>query len=365
MHIGIFLAPYQRHSGAGEYYHHLIWELTVPNNGLHYTVFLPSDADRSAEEHLPGVTCVRTRVPSSPALLRHAATVLSRVAARHRPALDLLHCVNTPMPLFGGPTVLTVYDLREEDLPETHGAFHNAFVKATRPGALRRANRVIAISRFTAARLAVHYPACVSKTRIIPLGCVASAGGDMTQPPHPRPYILTVGHLRPHKNHQRLIRAFNALASQDDFPFDLVVVGRNDLGEAFMREEAGGCHPLGRIVFTGEITEGEKAAWYRHASLFVFPSLYEGFGLPLLEAFAAGVPVAASDIPIFRELYGLEKALFNPRDPEAIARTINVMVLDNDLRRRSLAAGAEITATYTWPRMAERTIRVYQELVNG
>jgi glycosyltransferase involved in cell wall biosynthesis len=227
-----------------------------------------------------------------------------------------------------------------------------------------RRTRIITPSRASAAALLAFYGLTVPDSRVLPWGVDTSFAGaseDLSVVAGvrlPERYYLHVGARRPHKNVQQLVRVLAGLAEPDM----LILVGSPD-GRwpdptLDLARELGVAH---RILAFGHVTEPELTALYRRARAFLYPSLIEGFGLPLLEAMAAGVPVVASDIPVFREVADGAAAFVPPTDTGAWVSAIRE--LDEPGRRAALIdAGHRRAAAATWDRAADRLASI---LIDG
>lgn len=170
-------------------------------------------------------------------------------------------------------------------------------------------------------------------------------------------YILSVASLLPHKNLHRLIEAFGLLAGGMDR--ELVLVGIK--GSALRTVKGAiGRGLRGRVRLLGSVSDGELVALYRNAGVFVLPSLFEGFGIPLLEAMSLGCPVAASDRTAVPEIVGRAGALFDPEDPAAIARAIQAILSDEGVRDDFIKKGFERAKGFSWEKMARRTVGAYE-----
>lgn len=227
----------------------------------------------------------------------------------------------------------------------------------------RRAAAILCDSRFTYDEWLRFYRR-TQDVHVIPLGVEPGffdarpgAADHLT----PNPYLLYVGNVKPHKNLRRLIEAF--LQIKDRIPHDLVIAGKMEGLRSADRAIPGLVAAGGeRIRMTGRISQAEIEALYAGADLFVFPSLYEGFGFPPLEAMAAGTAVAASDVPVVREACAEAAEYFNPRDPADIARAIETALAPaarEDLVRR----GQERAREMSWDRPLAATERVIRELL--
>lgn len=178
-----------------------------------------------------------------------------------------------------------------------------------------------------------------------------------------KPFIMYIGRPTPHKNLERLIEAFEKL-SEEHPDLLLALAGKKDSNyrriESKVRKKG-----LKNVVFTGFVGEGQLRWMYENCSAYVFPSLSEGFGLPGLEAMAHGAPVVSSDATCLPEIYGQAAHYFDPRDIGAMAAAIDRVLNDGALRQKLIAAGAERVKKYSWRRMAEQTLAVYQKALGS
>ena len=286
-------------------------------------------------------------------------------AAVRRRGLDLLHNMSSFAPVFPGiPQVTTIHDLIYKRFPETHAGLLSLGVQALVPLAARRSRRIIADSEATKRDIVelLH----LDPGRID----VAYAGPGMREvEPVPErdlrerfdlgnaPIVLTVSAKRPHKNLERLFKAFGGVRLEP--PPVLVVPGYATPFEQDLRRKADETAP-DRIRFTGWLDDNVLEGFYRAASCFVFPSLAEGFGLPVLEALARGVPVASSNASSLPEVAGDAALYFDPLDTEAIRTAIERVLSEPDLRARLAAAGPGRARSFTWDATAERTLESYR-----
>lgn len=265
-------------------------------------------------------------------------------------------------------SVVTLHDLTFVLHPGTHTPASRAYYAAT-GDSVRRAQRVIAVSRRTAAdatrllgvdpsRLRVIYEAAGPAFAPRPwqeLGPVARRCGF----DHDRRFVLLVGTLEPRKNLPVAIAAFARTRKQTDA--QLLVVGRQGPLAADAFRAAAGSGVESDVHFLGAVAEADLAVLYSHASVFAFPSLYEGFGLPLLEAMACGAPVVSSDAGSMREVVGDAGLLLPPDDVERWAGAFGRLLTDErlaaDLRQRGFGRSAQ----FTWQRAARETRAVYRE----
>jgi glycosyltransferase involved in cell wall biosynthesis len=365
MHIGFMLIPYQQYTGAGEYYQHLIQEIVRLDSVNKYSVFFPSDADTAIFEKNKNVTCIRTPIHSRPGPLRYMETMLTEFINNYKPAINILHCFNFPLPNFHkGKIVLTIYDLREEDLPESCGVIHRLIMGYIAPAAIKKANYIITISKFSQKRLEAHYPISSEKSTAISIAVDTSeilAQSSGQGPLRSRPYLFAIGQIAPHKNFANLIFAFNILLNRG-CDYDLVIAGHNFRNPEFVKKLHGLSVDKNRVIFTGRLSNQDKISFLKHAKLFVFPSLYEGFGIPILEAFTLQTPQAVSRIPVFEEIFGFSDAMFDPKSPADIANVIEKICKDQSLQDKIVSHGRKKLAEFTWEKTARATLNVYNIL---
>jgi glycosyltransferase involved in cell wall biosynthesis len=177
-----------------------------------------------------------------------------------------------------------------------------------------------------------------------------------------KPFIMYIGRPTPHKNLERLIEAFTKLqVSHPDLR--LVLAGKKDLNYTRIESTVKN-RGIKNVVFTGFISEGNLRWLYEHCAAYVFPSLSEGFGLPGLEAMIHGAPVASSNATCSPEIYGKAAHYFNPLDVNAMAEAINDVLTNDKLRQELIAAGYDQVKKYSWQRMAEQTLAIYEHCLS-
>jgi glycosyltransferase involved in cell wall biosynthesis len=280
-----------------------------------------------------------------------------------RLGVDLLHCPHYIRPLLCTvPTVVTIHDcihlLFPQYLPSTMAYRYARFMMGN---AVRRSARVFTVSEASRADILRFYPfADPEKVLVIPNAIDA----ELLQDPGPEEmervreryqlrgrFVLFAGNVKPHKNLERLIRAFARVRGQE---------GNEDLRLVLIGDEVSRYGSLRRTVeengvrqdvrFFGFVPHGTLAALYRMAAVFAFPSLYEGFGLPPLEAMACGTPVVTSRISSLPEVVGDGALLVDPYSEEAIAQGIARVLDDDELRRGLVERGLERAAAFSWDR---------------
>jgi len=285
---------------------------------------------------------------------------LPRALARLRP--DVYHAPYYAVPaVIPVPMVLTVYDLIPQLFPQywPNHALRAAIDVWTRY-AIRRADRVIAISESTASDLARLVPSAAGKTRVALLGVTPRPHATSTKRDAAgEPYLLYVGSNKPHKNLPRLVAAFARLAPE--IAGRLVIAGAWDNDYPQARDEARQRGLDRRVTFEHRPSDQRLDELFANATAFVFPSLYEGFGLPVLEAMAAGLPVATSARGSLGEVAGDAALLFDPTSDEEMAAALRRLLCDEALRARLSAAGRARAALFPWSRTARDTLEIYRE----
>jgi glycosyltransferase involved in cell wall biosynthesis len=265
-------------------------------------------------------------------------TGLPRVARRAR--VDVLHCTTYRGPLGSRPpAVVTVHDLAVFRHPEAFPRWTRTYGRLVVPHMIRAARRVIAVSEFTRRELVEVLRVPEERIRVIP-----NAVDEEFRPDGPAAegdYVLAVGTLEPRKNLERLGEAASLAG------LELRVVGARGWG---------GVSANGHWL--GELPDDELARLYRGARCFAYPSLYEGFGIPILEAMACGVPVVTSAGGATEEVAGGAAVLVDPRDPAGIARGIEEAAARRDELRR---LGLERARLANWASVAAQTVEVYRE----
>jgi len=284
--------------------------------------------------------------------------------------LDLLHYPNQ----FGGAflprhikRVATLHDLTPLLFPRFHPRRRVLGFRLLARGSLRRCDRIIVYSDNTRRDLLSRAMAARDAIVNIPLGVnpglrpgLFSEGFTERYGLH-RPFILTVGVLEPRKNHIVLFETLRRLRHRGQ-DASLVVIGREGWrwSSPLARPEYHDLAPSVRIL--ADVPERDLAEFYGRAAVFVYPSLYEGFGLPILEAMACGAPVVCSSSSSLPEVAGDAALYADPRDPEQFADQVSRLLCDPELRRRMVEAGLRRARQFSWQRTAQETIAVYRSV---
>ncbi len=368
MKIGIDARMYgPRHSGLGRYVEQLIEQLKDIDTDNEYVIFLKHDTfdlfvlpsakwkKVLADVHWYGVE-EQLKMP--------------RIIKKEQ--VDLMHFPHWNIPLmYRGPFVVTIHDLimfhyvRKD--ATTHGPvvfwikdmLHRFVVHS----AAKRAKHIFATSEFTKhdivktlnvdeQKINVTYQAPFSDHRESTINNNAVLQKNIIG----SPYVLYVGNAYPHKNLTRLIAAFKKVNTKMDDTHQLVLVGKKSKWYSVLEDSVGFDSS---IVFTGFVTDEELNELYEHAVLYAFPSLYEGFGLPPLEAMMHGIPVVSSNASCMPEVLGSAALYFDPESVEDMARVIGIGLSHEDIRYTLQQQAKEELKKYSWKHLGEKTLRIY------
>ena len=276
---------------------------------------------------------------------------------------DVFHATNFIAPPSRKiPTVVTVHDIGFVHRPQDVSPGVRRMARLL-PDILRRAGAIIAVSEFTRSEISTWLPEVADRVTVIPNGRhVRPSGPDDGLPPGP-PYALMLGTLEPRKNPTLAIDAFSALRRRG-VELRLVLAG----GESPLIDVPGLLRARGldapEVVRTGYLDDRRLSALLKHARLLVFPSLYEGFGMPLLEAMGAGVPVVAARAGATPETLGDAGVLIEPGDVDGFADAMERVASDDALRAELIAAGRARAARFTWARAGAACLELYRSVVS-
>ena len=351
----------ERESGNETYAVNLLRALADDPAGNTYQVLTPyPDRLRAILALPPSATVVRVRPAAS--LLRIPFGIPQAVR-RHRS--EVLHVTYVAPPVVSCPTVVSVHDLSYLAYPQSVSPRTRLILTVLVRASVRRAACVIAISAFTRQDLVTRYGIAAEKISVIHLaagpafGVLDDAGRQRLPEGVSEPYVLAVGNLEPRKNLARLIEAFAAVAFEPGVSAKLVLVGKSKGQEAPLARLVEQHGLRERVVFTGFVEEDQLVLLYNRAALFIYPSLYEGFGLPPLEAMACGCPVVASNVTAIPEVLGDAALLVDPTSTRALAEAMRQVLLGNELARDLRARGLRQVARYSWAQAAQQTREVY------
>lgn len=361
--------------GVGRFASSLLRALVVQEPALRHTVVgFADDRDKPHLVEAGGpVTYTYLPVRRRPAQLAYKLLGVPSVNRWVKELPDVMvypNFVSFPR-LPGVPSVLVVHDLAHLDLPEVVADKNRRYLARWVPKSMQQCDAVMVPSQFTAERLAHHFPDLTKPVKVIPLGvderfhttdrqAVAQVRKQLGLPEH---FILFLGSLQPRKNLGALLRAYEALPDELTKTYGLVLAGargwKNEpLEKQIKRLQATGL----RIVIPGFIDEGQLPALYAAADLFAFPSTYEGFGLPPLEAMACGTPVIAANAAASPELLHDVALLVDPDNTEAFAAALASLLTDERLHSHYSRRGLNKAKEYTWERTAQSFIALMKEM---
>lgn len=380
MRIGIDVtSALTQGGGIGRYTRELVRALTALDGRSDYHLFAAKEV---------GETAVPDPLPSGEHIHFHAAPLteawLYRLWYRLRiPApvqwttgpLDLFHSPDFVLPPVaeGIPTLLTVHDLSFVHYPEVYPSVLVDYLNRVVPWSIRRATHVLADSAATRDDLVAAWQVPADKITVLYSG-VNEQFRPVTEPEiltavanryhlDDTPYFLSVGTVQPRKNYQMLIRAFAPVAAVH--PHNLYIAGgKGWLYDDMLAEiERQGLN--GRVRFLGFVADADLPALYSQATLFLFPSLYEGFGLPLLEAMQCGVPVVTSHSSSLPEVVGETAVQLSPHDQKAWTNALQNLVADPAWRAHLVAAGYRRARQFSWQKAAQELLSLYQTLLRS
>lgn len=283
----------------------------------------------------------------------------------------LLHTPNYILMPFAGPCLTTVHDLSAFNFPETHPPERVRFLEKRLPATLARADRILTDSRFIADEIRDKLGVAENKLRVVPLGV------DARFAPRQRHeieeamqrhalvagnYLLVVATQEPRKNLARLARAYAALPAELRKQYPLVIVGARGWLSGELEKTLAPLEASGSSRRLGYVSEEDLPLIYAGAHAFAFPSIYEGFGLPVLEAMASGIPVLTSRVSSLPEVCGDIALCVDPFDEGALSEGLRRLLQDDPWRERCVRDGLAHAAGFPWSRCVEETVAVYREL---
>jgi glycosyltransferase involved in cell wall biosynthesis len=297
---------------------------------------------------------------------------LGRLIRADRP--DLIHVQYTAPLLARTPIVVTVHDVSFIEHPEYFTGTRRSQLRLTVGRTVKRAARILTVSEFSRDAILRAYDIAPEKVRVIPnaanpefrvIGRERAQKAVRDRLGFEAPFIFSVGDLQPRKNQIGLIAAFSKLLT--DYPqlrHHLVLTGKETWFTPKVRDAARSCGFAARIHFTGFVSDDDLLELYNACDCFVFPSFYEGFGLPILEAMACGRAVACSNTTSMPEVADGAGLLFDPHQTAEITRALKDLLLDSELRSRMERLGLQRAASFTWKKSARATLEVYKEVFN-
>jgi glycosyltransferase involved in cell wall biosynthesis len=351
-------------TGNEVYIRNLLEQYTELDPGSDYVVYV---AKPNADQSVPAR--FRKRWVSENPFLRLGIDIPVNL---RRDCPDLIHVQYTGPLLCNVPMVVSVHDISYLEYPEYFTYFRSKQLRYTVKKTVQRAARILTPSEFSKRAIVDAYRIPEEKVVV-----VHNAVSGKFRPMHretakawvekkfniPGPFIMTVGDIQPRKNHLGLIRAFEGLiASTPRLTHQLVMVGKETWFAPTVRKAAAKSKVANRIHFTDWVSDDDLRYLYGACDCFVFPSFYEGFGLPILEAMACGRAVVCANTSAMPEVANAAALLFDPKSPSELARALRDVLLDEELRLRMERLGVQRASAFTWSRAAQKTLDIYHEV---
>jgi len=373
MKIGINARQIQnRHTGPENYMLNLILNLKRIDKNNEYVLFFGKDRPVPEAILNAGFDYDISRMPTHNQLLKilWAHLYLPNRIRAHR--IDLFHEPSFVAPVFKRcPMVTTVYDIAHLYFPFCYTRRTRAYLNRLLPRSIRQSDLLIAISESTKNDIIDHFGIPPEKVHVVHGGVdpVYRTIEDEERLEEVRKayrikgdFILTVGGITPRKNLIRLIRAFKMLRDDRKIDCQLVIVGKKGWLYEGVFKEAAASGLEDSIIFCDYIPKDHLLYLYNAAAVFAYPSLYEGFGLPILEAMACGCPVVASNRSSMPEVCGKAALLIDPEDVEGLSEALFKAVTDSPLREDLIKEGYKQVEKFSWERAADKTLAVYKRL---
>lgn len=364
--IGLDARPYNW-TGIGRYLRNLIDQLLVIDQENEYVLFLEKDA----AEQVPDSPKVKKVIVDIPHYSWKEQTSMPRVIQKED--CDLVHFPHFNMPItYKDPFIVTIHDLTLSFFPgqKMTSFLHRTGYQATIKHACKKAKRIIAVSKNTAKDIENLMKVDQSKIDII----YEAVEFDKYHNRHSeegivemksrfnlkKPYLLYVGVWRSHKNILGMLSAFRKILDRG-IDCNLVITGKPDPHYPEVKNKIKELKLENRVIFPGFVPDEDLPLMYAGADLFVWPSFYEGFGLPPLEAMASGTPVISSNTSAMPEILGKAAEFFDPYDDEEIALAMERVLRDRGHREQLKEKGLLHVKQFQWKKMAEETLKVYQK----
>lgn len=288
--------------------------------------------------------------------------------------LDLVHFPHFNVPIFYRKKfIVTIHDLILLHFPTIRGTTLNPFFywlkflayKVTIGNAVKKAKKIIAVSNFTKSDILTNYSVSAEKVLVI-----YESGGEIKNNIQEnlgkidkygiiKPYLLYVGNAYPHKNLEKLVKSWQIFNEKQGRSVKLVLVGKKDYFYDRLQRIVEN-HKIHNIIFAGFVSDNDLDVIYKNAIAYIFPSLYEGFGLPPLEAMKNGLPVISSNHECLKEILGDSAYYFDAQKKEDIVMSIEKIISDENLRQKLIKKGFLQIAKYSWKKMAKETLKIYK-----
>ncbi len=290
------------------------------------------------------------------------------------PVCDVFWCPHFNVPLFrvkAKKIISTIYDVNHLAGFNKSSFLKELYAKILYKSAIKKSDTIITISEFSKSEIIKHTGVAPSKIQLIYCGVNQESFSNQLEELEnlvlPKKYILYVGNVKPHKNLISLLKSYSILTKEFKNEYKVVIVGKK---EGFITKENQILDFIYKndlkenIFFTGYIKDNQIPTVYKNASLFVFPSLYEGFGLPILEAMCCNIPVISSDAASLKEVGGNAVEYFSPLDYNQLASTIAKVIGNISLQNDLISKGKQQIKKFTWQLAVEKHISVFDKFLN-
>lgn len=341
-------------------------ELDTAND---YTVFSNSDKTDIFKSRF---NIVRSSLDTSAPYTRILWEHLAMPFILNRSNVDIFHNPDHVLPILpvNAKKIITVHDLSFYKFPGTFPFMKRNYKRALTPRSVRLADKIIAVSNSTKDDLVELFGIDRNKIEVVHIGVseefVRIEDDDALEHSRkklglPEKFVLYLGTIEKRKNLERLIDAFVLASRRGDFPHKLVIAGKKGWLYKDLLKKIDDNGVKDGIIFASDIKQADLPILYNLADLFVYPSIYEGFGLPVLEAMACGTPVITSNTSSLPEVAGDAAALIDPYNIEEIAHNISELLHDAERRKKMSGMGIERAGSFTWERCARNTMEVYKK----
>jgi glycosyltransferase involved in cell wall biosynthesis len=355
-----------RRAGIHQYIAQVLRHLPLLNNRTEYLIYT---RDRMAIEKQTGQRIISSRLPTEKRLIRILWEQSSWPIQAARERLDLLHSMAFVTPFATKiPTIVTVYDLSFVHYPEKFPTSQRLYLRTQTARSVNQARQVITISEATRQDLNHHFGVPLEKIKVVFPGVEShfreipkeSLNIFRAKNNLHKPFILHVGTLQPRKNIPVLLKALATLKNQE---IDLVLVGGKgwQYDDIFNRVED--LDLANQVHFIGYVQDKELPFWYNAARVLVFPSVYEGFGMPIIEAMACGTPVIAAHSSSLPEAGGEAAFYFEPHDVEKLTQQLTDIFENDNLLLNRRHSGILQARKFSWDQAGSETARIYAQVL--
>ncbi len=376
MRIGINARYLQNtRTGIEQQIYHILLHLKMLDRNNEYVLFLNSNKKVSVDIVDLGFRYEVSRFPTTNQILKIAWQHLYLPCRIKNLRIDVFHEINFIAPFFKQcPTVITVHDLAFKFVSDSFTLRNRLYIEQLMKRSIDTSDRVIAVSECTKKDIMLNYKIKEQKVKVIypgidesfhPITDLKEKISNLVKAKYgiTRNFILTVSLISPRKNLINLIRAFTRLKKKGAIDHQLVIVGKKGWLFKEVFEEAATSNYKKDIIFCGFVPQDDLVMLYNAADVFTYPSLYEGFGLPLLEAMACGCPVVTSNLSSIPEVCSDAALLVDPHDPAGLADAIFRILADSCLKKSLVEKGRMRASAFSWRRTAEETMRLYNSLI--